>query len=70
MRRSLAPKRAQVLRIHQNQIIFADFLDTVANNPPYPLCVLHKVKFKLLVLVERIVKLCLMTLYNMETILF
>jgi hypothetical protein len=59
----------QVLTTDQDQLIITDFFHTVAHYPSYSFSMLDKVKFKLLVLVQRICEFSLMTLDDMKTIL-
>ena len=67
---TLLPYVFQALGADQNEFIFTDFLHAVPHNPADSGPMLDKVQLEFLVAVKRICKLRLVTLNDMEAILF
>lgn len=67
---SLFPDMLQIFPADQNKLIISNFLNTVTYDSADSGPVLDKIQFEFLVLVQRIGEFRLVTLHDMETILF
>ena len=60
----------EVLGAYKHEVVVADFLDTVPDDPLHAGSILHEIEFIFPVLVQRVSEFCLMAVHNVETVFF